>query len=387
MTEASAVRKPVSEPRGRPGLRERWRDWRNRLLARGDFQRWAAGFALTRPVAERRARALFDLVAGFVYSQVLFACVRLGLLEMLDAGPLDLPTLARRLALPEDGALRLLRAAATLDLVEPRPGGRYGLGAQGAALLGNPGISAMVEHHAMLYRDLEDPLALLRGEVAATELSRFWSYAGAEGSSGFSGEQVAAYSELMSASQSLVAGDILDAYPMKGHRRLLDIGGGEGRFLRSAGERWPGLRLMLFDLPPVAERARARLTEAGLGERAATFGGDLFRDPLPAGADLISLVRVIHDHDDAAAAAILRAAHAALAPEGTLLLAEPMSATPGAEPVGDAYFGFYLLAMGSGRPRTPEELFGMLADAGFRQIRLRRTRRPMLTRLITANAT
>jgi demethylspheroidene O-methyltransferase len=144
---------------------------------------------------------------------------------------------------------------------------------------------------------------------------------------------------------------------------------------------------MLFDLPPVAERGRERLFQAGLGDRADAIGGDLFRDSLPEGADLISLVRVIHDHDDDAAAAILRGARAALPPGGTLLLAEPMAATPGAEPVGDAYFGFYLLAMGSGRPRTPRELFRMLADAGFREIRLKRTRRPMLTRLVTARAT
>jgi demethylspheroidene O-methyltransferase len=32
-----------------------------------------------------------------------------------------------------------------------------------------------------------------------------------------------------------------------------------------------------------------------------------------------------------------------------------MSETPGAEPVGDAYFGLYLLAMGSGRTRPPRE--------------------------------
>ena len=42
----------------------------------------------------------------------------------------------------------------------------------------------------------------------------------------------------------------------------------------------------------------------------------------------------------------------ALPADGTLLLAEPMAGSRGAEPVGDAYFGFYLLAMGSGRPRT-----------------------------------
>jgi demethylspheroidene O-methyltransferase len=387
MPEGYAVKRKLSHSIGRAGLLGRWREWRNRLLAQAGFQRWAAGFPMTRPVASRRARALFDLVAGFVYSQVLFACVRLGLLPMLADGPLDVPAVARRVALPEAGALRLLRAAATLDLVEPRAGGLYGLGAQGAALLGNPGISAMVEHHAMLYADLADPVALLRGEGGPTELSRYWSYAVADRAAGLSEEQVAAYSELMSASQALVAGDILDAYSLKRHSCLLDVGGGEGNFLRAAGERWPRLRLMLFDLPSVAERARERLSRAGLGDRATAIGGDLFHDNLPRGADLISLVRVVHDHDDHAAAAILRGVRRTLPPGGTLLLAEPMSATPGAEPVGDAYFGFYLLAMGSGRPRTPRELFRMLSDAGFQEIRLRRTRRPMLTRLVTARTT
>ena len=110
---------------------------------------------------------------------------------------------------------------------------------------------------------------------------------------------------------------------------------------------------MLFDLPPVAARAAARLRRARPGARAPTrVGGDFLADPLPTGADVVSLVRVVHDHDDDAALAILRAARQALPPDGTLLLAEPMAGAAGAEPVGDAYFGFYLLAMGSGRPRT-----------------------------------
>ena len=58
--------------------------------------------------------------------------------------------------------------------------------------------------------------------------------------------------------------------------------------------------------------------------------------------------------------ALLHAARRALPADGVLLLAEPMSGTAGAEPIGDAYFGFYLLAMGSGRPRTAEELRSML---------------------------
>ncbi len=63
-----------------------------------------------------------------------------------------------------------------------------------------------------------------------------------------------------------------------------------------------------------------------------------------------------------------------------------MAGTPGAEPVGDAYFGLYLLAMGSGRPRTAAELTGMLEAAGFARVRECRTRRPMLVRLLVATA-
>ena len=63
-----------------------------------------------------------------------------------------------------------------------------------------------------------------------------------------------------------------------------------------------------------------------------------------------------------------------------------MSGTPGAEPVGEAYFGFYLLAMGRGRPRTPAEIAALVREAGFGEVRPRRTRTPLLTSVITARA-
>ena len=173
---------------------------------------------------------------------------------------------------------------------------------------------------------------------------------------------------------------------MGGHRRLLDLGGGSGAFVTAVAARWPDLELRVFDLPPVAEQARARFERDGLAPRAQAVGGDLFRDALPTGADLMSLVRIVHDHDDGPAQAILNAARRALEPNGTLILAEPMSDTRGAEPMGEAYFGFYLLAMGSGRPRTSGELTAMLHQAGFGKVREVATRRPMQTRLLVARA-
>ena len=171
---------------------------------------------------------------------------------------------------------------------------------------------------------------------------------------------------------------------MTRHRRLLDVGGGEGVFIAQAAAKAPDLQLQLFDLPPVAARAREALARRGLASRVDCVGGSFLRDPLPCGADIISLVRIVHDHDDDSAIALLRAVHAALPPGGTLLIAEPMAGTPGAEPIGDAYFGFYLLAMGRGRARRPEELKRLLEVAGFTGIRELSTRRPLLARAMVA---
>ena len=366
-------------------LRRRWLDLRNRLLASPRFQRWASGFPLTRHIARRRARTLFDLCAGFVYSQILFACIDLDLFEHLADGPLSLGELAGRMGLPEAAALRLLKSAESLDLIERSGPDRFVLGELGAALRGNPGIAAMVRHHAVLYRDLSDPVALLRGE-RDTGLGAYWAYADSAEPNRLGADRIHDYTALMADSQRLVSGDILDAYPMGRHRRLLDLGGGSGAFLAAVAARWPALELRLFDLPPVAEQARARFERDGLAPRAQAIGGDLFRDALPTGADLISLVRVIHDHDDAPAQAILNAARRALPADGTLILTEPMSGTAGAEPIGEAYFGFYLMAMGSGRPRTSAELTAMLHQAGFGAVREVATRRPLLTRMLVARA-
>jgi demethylspheroidene O-methyltransferase len=362
------------------------RDRIARLQATDGFRRAAGAFPLTRPVARRQARALFDLCAGFVYSQVLLATVRLGLPERLMAGPRSAAALALELEMMEPAMERLLIAAASLRLLARRgqdAGGRplYGLGSLGAALIDNPGVTAMIEHHGLLYDDLRDPVALLRGETTQTALANYWPYAkgAGEGSAAPDG-----YSELMAVSQRFVADEVLGVYPLRRHRHLLDVGGGSGAFLMAAGAHAPNLRLTLFDLPPVAAIARDRLGASPFAARCDVVGGSFISDALPTGADVVSLVRVLHDHDDDVALVLLRAVRQALPPGGTLLVAEPMAGTRGAEPVGDAYFGFYFLAMGGGRTRTPERIKQMLSEAGFSRARLLRGRMPMVARVMVA---
>lgn len=363
---------------------EKWKSRRDRLLSSPDFQQWAARFPLTRWVARRRASELFDLCAGFVYSQTLLGCVELRLFERLQSRPQSVAELAPSLGIQPHALSRLIDAAIELRLLERRPRARIGLGPHGAALLGNAGVIAMIRHHRMLYADLADPVQLLRGQSSPTHLSRFWAYAEAGRKASLDEFAVAAYSRLMTDSQALVAEDVLTAYPTQQHRCLMDVGGGEGAFAIAAARHDPRLRCVVFDLPAVARRASRRLADAGLGDRMSAVGGDFFTDALPLGADLISLVRVVHDHDDEAVRRLLGAVHAALSEGGTLLIAEPLSGTPGAGRVGAAYFGLYLLAMGSGRPRTAESLIRLLRDAGFGGMRELQTRRPLQVRVIAA---
>jgi len=371
-----ALPMPVLQRRGLAALRDR-------LLTNPRFLAWASAFPLIRMIARRRAADLFNLCAGFVYSQVLFACVKLGLFELLRQQPLAADAIAAKLDLPGEAASRLLTAAESLRLIEKRGGGCFGLGPLGAAVAANPGIAAMVEHHAHLYADLADPVALLRGEKSQTALSGYWPYADSASPGQLSDQQVGPYSELMAKSLPLVAEEVLDAYPVGRHRCLLDIGGGEGGFIAAAAARAPDLDLMLFDLPAVAERAKARLGARGLG-RVAVVGGDFKTDPLPKGADLISLIRVVLDHDDATALGLLRAAREALTGDGNLLLAEPLADTPGAEVMASAYFGLYLFAMGKGKPRSYQQLKQLLTEAGFGGISLRRGQGVLRTGIVTA---
>ena len=360
-----------------------WR-MRDKLMADARFQRFAAEFPLTRPIARREARAAYDLCAGFVYSQILMACVRLDLFELLADEPKSLETLANRTGLPIRAAGRLLDAAVALRLADKRSGGRYGLGALGAAMRGNAAITDMIAHHDMLYRDLADPVALLRGTAPATEVSRFWAYARPDDQGALQHTDVSGYTQLMSTSLDLIAGDILDVAPIPATGALLDIGGGDGTFLGHIARRHAGLTLSLLDVPAVAQIATGRFGSNGLSARCTAIGGDMFTHASTPSFDVVTLVRVALDHDDAKVLTLLQQAASALRPGGLLLIAEPQAGVPGAEAMGAAYFGFYLLAMGQGRARSFNEIEHLLRQAGFVSIRSIATRRPLLVGLVAA---
>jgi demethylspheroidene O-methyltransferase len=327
-------------------------------------------------------------MSGFVYSQILLACVRLNVFNLLKNGPLNLEELSRLTHFPMKGLQTLADAAVAIRLLERRSEQRYGLGALGSPLVGNDAIAAMVEHHTAFYADMRDPLALLSGSMDERNLGKYWPYVSdndEDQASLKNQESVAEYSALMSASLPLVADEIVDAYNFSKHQCMLDVGGGQGTFLKCVHEGSPQLKKMLFDLPGVAQLAAQQLGSNPATREIQTHGGNFFTDALPTGADLITLVRVIFDHDDERVLTLLASIHAALPSGGTLLIAEPMADAPDAEAMGHAYFGFYLLAMGRGRPRTIKEISNLLKKVGFKSVQTVATKMPINTQIVLAS--
>jgi demethylspheroidene O-methyltransferase len=376
------------------GWKLRWLNARNRMLMNPAFQRFAMRNPLFRRTARYHANAMFAVITGFVQTKALTAAVDAGVIRTLAQGPASTADLAGVAGLPVKAMQRLLGAARAIDLVELAAPDLWVLGQRGAALSSNQGALAMIEHHKLFYDDLADPLAMLGGGRGQGKLAAFWTYAPAAGRGdpatadaaswqGSGGGEVAPYSALMAASQPMVAEQVIDAYRFDRHQCIMDVGGGHGGFLAEVAARHPRLAMKLFDLPAVVEGAKPKLAARGLSH-VALHGGSFRDDPLPRGADLICLVRICHDHDDAVVRALLAKAHAALPTGGRLLIAEPMAGTAGAEVMGDAYFGLYLWAMGSGRPRTAADYLALLAEAGFGTAREVATALPMVTRMIVA---
>lgn len=357
---------------------------RNRLLASRKFQEWASRTPLVRMIARRKAARQFDLIAGFVYSQVLHAYVVSGLVDFLAVQPRSNGEVRDFLGWSPEATARILRAGAAIDIAQSPQRDIWLLGEVGAALSANDGALAMVEHHALFYRDLADPTELLAREPGEdTRLSAFWTYAvPTEEKSG----DAAPYTELMRATQPMVWNQIIGRYPFHKHQRVLDIGGGSGAFVEAVGKSVSDIELGVFDLPEVTPLAEQRFAGSDIAPRVNLHAGSFKNDDIPTGYDLITLVRILHDHDDDVAARLLLKIRESLSPGARLLILEPMAGTRGAAGMGDAYFGLYLWAMGSGRPRTFEENEGMVKNAGFSEIKELKTALPIIARALVAAA-
>jgi hypothetical protein len=318
----------------------------------GDAARTAA--AASRPRLNLAAAQRLAELAGYPVPFAVRAAAELGVADHLAAGP-DLDELAGRLGCHARSLLRLLRTLATAELVVEHADGRFTLTADGELLRADHPYS--VRDSCRLVPAEVDALALLdhavRGEGPAFDLAHgmsFWDHLDrdADASLIFDRSQ-----DVVARLQGLI---VARARDWSSARTVVDVGGGDGTFLRTLLRRVRHARGICFDRPPVVATAATGNEE--VDGRLTFAGGDFFAE-VPAGGDVYVLNRVVYGWDDERAAALLQTVHAAMAADGTLLVMEPLAGE------SDAIFDLLMLALSHGRTRTAQELEALLNQAGF----------------------
>ena len=176
------------------------------------------------------------------------------------------------------------------------------------------------------------------------------------------------FDEAMAAFAPMTAAAIAASYDFSPFGTLVDIGGGNGSLLIGILKANPNLRGMVFDMPHAAEKARAKIAEAGLQSRCEAVAGDIFKE-VPPGADAYIIKHVIHDWNDERATAILRNVHRAMPAHGKLLLAEgvyPARIDQSDSGRGAAANDVNMLVCTGGRQRSEAEFRSLYAASGFR---------------------
>jgi len=305
--------------------------------------------------AQVTPEAILAVATGFMAAKHLFVASEIGLFSALGDGPLPLDELAKRTGVPRASVRILADAMAALGFVE-REGDRYRnqpvsqvyLSGQTPADL-RPGLRVFDRVSYPTWMRLEEAIRTRQG--VRGELSP---------------EQNEIRCRGIEAITAGAAHALAQSYDFAHHRRILDLGGGLGFFLRVLTQHYPELEAALFELPAVAAIARQALAGTPEGERVAVVEGDFFRDPIPPGHDAVLLANVIHLFSPEHNRELLSRIRAGVASGTALLLVDFWTDPSHTQPVFAALMaGEWLNVTGEADCYSVEEVGDWLGHTGW----------------------
>jgi hypothetical protein len=174
-----------------------------------------------------------------------------------------------------------------------------------------------------------------------------------------------AFNQGMTDLASLLVRAVLLAYDFSGLTSIVDVGGGEGKFLLSILELHPDMMGTVFDLP---NGLRSSEPGAKGAERCSNISGNFF-ESVPKNADAYLLCGVVHDWSDEFAVMILRNCRKAMAKNGRVLIVEtivPETTFPSFSKILD----INMMVMTTGRERTRSEFHTLIDAADLKVTRI-----------------
>ncbi len=317
---------------------------------------------------------LYQMAIGHYVSRALFVAAKLGIADRLAAGPRGARDLAQATETDAAALARMLRLLASVGVFEVLEDGRFALTPVGEMLRedvpGSSRASVMLFSGIGIqdsWKDLE--YCVRTGQPAfrkaSPEADPFSQMAADP-------EAAALFDKAMATFAPQTAAAVAAAYDFSNFKTIADVGGGNGSLLLGILKANPGLRGIVFDQPHVAERAKAKIREAGMSDRCDAVGGSFFESVAP-GADAYLLKHVIHDWDDERAAAILRTCRAAMPSHGVVLIVEglyPARIERSLESRGAAANDLNMLVCTGGRQRSEAEFRELYQASGLRLTRI-----------------
>jgi SAM-dependent methyltransferase len=297
---------------------------------------------------------------------VLFALVGLGVPTLLAGGPRAIPNIATELHADPLAVGRFLNACVALGLLV-RDGDAYG-------------NSSEAQH--FLVRETPTYLGDLFARYDRTSLSNAWtrfaenlrSWRTGTASGPMSREGIPVGAEVDGQHRlSLLTGDALgQTIDLSDRRLLLDLGGGTGAVSIALCRRFPSLRAIVVDLPPMAATARGYVQESGVEDRIEVRAGDVVAEPLPDGCDVALLANVLSMLSVETSQALLRRVHATLPRAGMIVLSGAMLDDDETGPLDTLLFCLEDIALNTPDvERSAATYADWLARAGFEEIERR----------------
>lgn len=158
----------------------------------------------------------------------------------------------------------------------------------------------------------------------------------------------------------------VEAVGAAGVERLLDVGGGSGAYSIAFAKANPALQAEIFDRPVVLPIAQRHIDGAGLTARVSTRPGDLTRDDLGTGYDLVLLSAICHMLSPEENQDLFRRCHSALAPGGRLAIRDFILNADKTAPKPAALFSLNMLVnTPAGASYSEDEYRAWLSAAGF----------------------